>query len=587
MLGLILGAGLALRLWGIGFASSTPVGRPDEELFAVEALAMFTRPVDWLARGWPDGFFMVWHAVLRLERGFFHLRHRAGGTSLACLLAVRPLAVLLPMRVLSALFGTITAWVVGRLTAAMAPERGAPAALWATAIYAVNYQVARDGHFGVSDAAVCLEIALTLLACVKAISRGRWWLVGAGFCAGLAFSTKYSAAGLVVPAAVAGAWVLVRHRGRAAGPIASALVAAVIGVLVFSPHLLTHWHDFREGLGLHAQRYAPGGKQTPPLGLVTYPAVIFPAAFGWPGFILCLAGLVLCVRRRECSPLTFYLLVFYVAVLGPLSRVLVRYGSPLVPALAAVGGVAAAALVDRLSEKAPRAMSVSVIALLALASPAMHLVAFDRLLARSDTRDLARGWLVDRGTDKVVLTEGAFAHVQAIDATLSAVCRRDLPDDLWRPTPILPAPAGPLPDDSINPASPVMAGWRGARLSRRPVRAGMGEPGWEQIGFLGTDRYLFWEKDQRQGLPELRAHDAPDYLAEARGPRSIGALVGVWPRGPRDPDCWTPAAHFSPGALEAAGWDRYDAFLVPFTGLGAVERPGPEISIYQNTCKRR
>ena len=147
LLAFILGAGLALRLWGAAFASSTPLGRPDEEIFAVEALAMFTRPCHRLATGWPDGFFVVWHTVLRMERAFFDLRYGVGRTSLACLLAIRPLAIELPVRVLSACLGTITAWVAGRLAAALAApeaERAASAAPWATAIVAANYLVGRD-----------------------------------------------------------------------------------------------------------------------------------------------------------------------------------------------------------------------------------------------------------------------------------------------------------------------------------------------------------------------------------------------------------------------------------------------------------
>jgi Dolichyl-phosphate-mannose-protein mannosyltransferase len=585
LLALILGAGLALRLWGIAFSSSAPLGRPDEEIFSVEAMAMFARPCNRLATGWPDGFFMIWHAVLRMERAYFNFRYGAGSTSLACLLAVRPLAVLLPMRILSALLGTVTAWVVGRLAAALAVERACPAALWATALYAVNYLVGRDAHFGVSDAVLCLEIALTLLGCVKAMSRGPWWLVAAAFCAGLAFSTKYSAAGLAVPCVLAGGFALARFRGRAAAPVACAVVAAAVGVWLFSPHILTHWHELRAGLSRHALRYEAA--HSTPIGLVYYPTTVFPAAFGWPGWILCLAALAFHARRRDHAPLTGYLLVFFVVFLGPLAQVFVRYGSPLVPALAAVGGIAAAGLCERLSERAPHAVVVPALALLLLAAPAAHLVAFDRVLARADTRDLARTWLVDRGADKVVLTDGAYARVQAIDPGLSAVCRRDLPEELWRATPTLPPPLGPGPDHPIEPEPFFKKRWRGSGIFGRPVRAGLGEPGWEQIAFHGAVRNLYWESDRRWGPSALAAPGGPDYLVEARGPRAIGILVGVGPSDPPAPRCWAPAAHFSPGALDAAEWDRCDAFLVPFMRLAAVQRPGPEISIYQNVCRGR
>jgi hypothetical protein len=46
LLAAILAVGLGLRLWGIGFSASTPVGRPDEEFFAVGALHLFAGPYD-------------------------------------------------------------------------------------------------------------------------------------------------------------------------------------------------------------------------------------------------------------------------------------------------------------------------------------------------------------------------------------------------------------------------------------------------------------------------------------------------------------------------------------------------------------
>src|SRR5215831_11305789 len=113
LLWLMLGVGLGLRLWGIAFAGSTPIGRPDEEIFSVEGLAMFVRPYNRLSSGWPDGYFRVWHAMLWLERAWFRLVHGEGPVNLGCLLTIRPLAVILPVRVLSALLGTATAYVVG------------------------------------------------------------------------------------------------------------------------------------------------------------------------------------------------------------------------------------------------------------------------------------------------------------------------------------------------------------------------------------------------------------------------------------------------------------------------------------------
>jgi len=584
LLAAIVAAGLGLRLWGIGFAGSTPVGRPDEEIFSVEALAMFVRPYGRLSTGWPDLAFKLWHAVLWVERAWYHLRYGEGvDVNLGCLLALNPIALFLPVRVVFAILGAATAWIVGRLAAEIVPERAESAALWATALYALNYLVGRDGHFAVSDALLCFEIAVTLLCCARVATRGSWWLVAAGFCAGTAVSTKYSALGLAFPCAAAAVELFQRERRRAAVPIACAFLAGVAGLLLWSPQIVTHWSEFREGFTGQLGRYA--ANQTTP-GSIFYPTVIFPTTFGWPGLVLCCAGLVWCARRRAGISLVVYAFMFYACFLGPLRLNYARYGSPLVPALTAGGGIAAALLVERLSGRLPRWLAAALVALLALALPTARLVAFDRLMARPDTRDLARDWLAARGADKVVLTEGSYAQAHAVDASVAAVCRQELPPALWRPVPVLLAPTAPLTPRPGEFQWTVNPRYLPDRLANVQAVAGQREAGWERIGFLGAQRFVIWEYDQQAALTDLHAPSAPDFLSRAEGPRAIGWVVGRNDRAkPVDARCWTPVVSFSPGAQDEATWDTFDAFLVPFKNFGAIDRPGPQISIYRNACK--
>jgi hypothetical protein len=581
---LILLAGLGLRLWGIGFAASTPVGRPDEELFAVEALAMFVRRYDRLATGWPDLAFKLWHAVLWVERLWY--RQRFGpGVNLGCLLAVNPSALIVPVRIVSALFGAGTAAIAGRIAADLLPERAAAAGLWATAIYAVNYLVCRDGHFAVSDPFLCFAAALALLGCLRATTNTPWWLVLAAFCAGTAFSIKYSAVALVFPCTVAAVELGQRLGRRAARPIACAVAAAVAGALVWSPDIVVRWGEFRDGLFGHLGRYHTARTS---IGLVFYSRTVLPTAFGWSGLVLCLFGMGWCARRHRGLSLLTYAALYYLCVLGPLRLSYARYASPLVPALAATGGVAAALLTARLSTRLfgrwPRALALTAVALLAIAAPAARTLAFDRLMARADTRDLARDWLAAHHPGEIVLTQGIYAQVHAVDGSVDRVCRQELPRPLWRPVPVLPAPTGPLAPAPGELTGSVNLQWLGVRLANRPASAGMGEAEWARIGFLGAQRFVVWEYDQRVGLADLHDAGAPDLLSWAYGPRALGWTAGQ--RETRAIDaCWKAAVRFSPGDQDAATWDSADAILAPFSDFGVLERPGPEIVIYQNACK--
>lgn len=582
LLAAILAVGLGLRLWGIGFSASTPVGRPDEDIFAVGALHMFGRPYDRLDTGWPAGIFRLCHAVLWLEHVWYRLRDGVD-VNMGCLVAVNSIAAYLPIRVISAVLGTATAWIVGAIAGELAPEQ-TDAPLWAAALYAVNYLVGRDGHFAVSDALLCFEISLALLFCARATTRNAWWLVAAAFWAGTAFSTKYSAIGLVFPCVAAAVETFRRERAGARIPVACAVLAGLVGVLLWSPDIATHWSTFRGGLFGHFSRY--GTINTPP-GAIFYPGTVFPAAFGWPGFLLCVGGLVWCLRRRVGVFLVVYVAMFCACVLGPVHAIFVRYASPVVPALAAAGGIAASLLYRRLSERGPRWLAWVVVASLALALPASRLAAFDRLLARRDTRDLAQDWLVAQGPGQVVLTEGAYGQVHAVDPSVAAVCKQELPTNLWRPTPVLLAPTRPQAAAPGEFQSTVNPRWLPVRLSNAPALGGQGEAGWERIGFLGAERFVIWEYDQRLALNDLHAPSAPDFLSRAEGPRAIGWVVGRSDRVRPVDGCWVPVATFSAGQQDAAEWDTVDAFLVPFENFGVMERPGPEISIYKNACKGR
>lgn len=337
-------------------------------------------------------------------------------------------------------------------------------------------------------------------------------------------------------------------------------------MILLAPQVLTHWADFQQGLHGLSDRYETGIEPPrAPRGWIFYPLFVLPASFGLPGYVLCLAGLAFKMRKTPwlSAPLGAYVVGCYTLLLGAVQIVFVRYASPLVPALAAAGGAFAVDLVDRACARIdlPRMAATASLAIVILAPPAVRLAELDLLLSRPDTRDLAREWLVSRAAGKTLLTEGNWGHVQAIEAQHATICREELPAALWQQTPVL-------------------------AVSHQPTPRGAGEQGREGISFCGSNWYLFWESQQRESLPDLHADTAPDFLAQARGPRSFGLQYGESYWVARDPACWHEVAHFSPGDLNVGQWDNYDALFLPYVDFSTLQRPGPEIFLYENRCKR-
>jgi Dolichyl-phosphate-mannose-protein mannosyltransferase len=501
---------LALRLWGIGFGAMQPLARPDEEIFALTGMGLFSHPYQGLGTGWPGGYAAVWHVVLKTERLFF------GDANLACLLAVRPVSIYLPARAFSALLGAATVLPVYGLARAWRSES---AGLFAAAAYAVNFLAVRDGHFAVTDATLCLLVACCLHAC----ARDR--LIAAGAFAGAAFGFKYAAVALAVPCAISA--VLALRRGQPAlRSVLLPTLAALVAFLIVTPSVLRDPGAFWSGLQSHGARYGGGA-------LPFYAFTVLPAAFGWAGLLLSVAGLA----DRRSFPGVAFVIIILLLLLSPLRIPYARYASPLVPALAAGLGVALAAVLER------RALAAFALAAIALGPPAVRAVQFDRLLAREDTRDLAARFLISQ--DKPVESRGGWAHVHALERGAQAACAAALPTHLRAPVPTL---AG----DSLP--------WR--------ELIGRGMSGWEAAG-----RALI-----RPALDRLPAPEA-ELITESLTPPHF---VNLAPAPALESACWPEQARFSPGEIGVR--ERYDAFFVPLDSLGDTVRPGPEVVIRSRAC---
>jgi hypothetical protein len=491
----IAAGALCLRLWGIGFGAAQPLARPDEQVLALWAMRLFSEPYQGLLAGWPEGHVALWHAVLHGERLFY------GDANLACLLAVRPLAVYLPARAVSAVLGAATIFPVYGLARAWRSES---AGLCAALAFAVNLLAVRDGHFAVTDAALCFLVAGCLWACA------RGWLAAAGAFAGAAFGTKYAAAFLVVPCAIC-AFLALRRGQPLLRAVLLPIFAALVAFVAVSPAVLRDPAGFWSGLQSHEARYGGGA-------LRFYAFTVLPLSFGWAGLALAAAGLG---GRRTIAGAAF-VGAFLLLGLAPLQIPYARYASPLVPALAAGLGVALAAVREK------NAWAFAALATLALAPPAARAVQLDRLLSREDTRDLAARWLSDDG--RPIESFGGWAHVHALERGAQEACAASLPPHLRAPAPTLAGQSQP---------------WR--------EMVARGVPGWEDLGHALI-------------LPSLNRSPSPgaELVVEGVAPPGFENLA---PAPPLAGACWVEVVRFPPGPTGLRErHDAFFVPLDPFSG---------------------
>jgi hypothetical protein len=568
-LGLPLLLGLVVRLWGIGFAPTSPRARPDEDIFIQRAFASIIESpgIETLRSGWPEGFFRVQYYLLRLEQGVLGL---IGGhpVNLGCLYALNPGAVELPARLFSAFCDLLTCVLVGLMVRRLAPPRVRPYALAVGILaYACNYLAVRDAHFGVSDATLLLGVALTLYFALRAVLDDPRFLVVAGAAAGVAFGIKYSAAALVVPClvAVAGAILRFPRKGRTLAIAGIAVGAALLALGLTSPTLAAHPGELLRSLLAHRTRYDSSVlEQTMDRNWVPVPGWRFylledlPAAFGIPGLILATVGLgLLVVENPWPGAILIGSSLATLSTFVGLQMLFTRYAAPMLPPLAVGLGFLLLRLFEQLLERAPRGLAWLTFALLlalAMGPPLLTSLQFDRLLARPSTYDVASRWLLKQGPNRHAVAQGWYAQVQLLDPVSEEACAAELP--AW-----------------LNPGVPTMP----EVGSNWPAAIEAGEIGWVFIAEEAVNKYVF----------DLAGWERADYVAVGRIALPCDRPAGPLEEHlPLDDGCFEVAAVISPGNLPCSStMDVFDYFPAPFTGFAGWRMLGPRIEILKNICK--
>ncbi len=588
-----------LRLTHLGFAPSTPWARPDEEIFAAVGLGLFSDSDPRVGQtGWPELFFWAHHLVERLIDA--RLTATLGAEPhLGCLFVLDPARFLVPARLMSALLGWASVPLVMRLGFLVAPKRSTridrhAIALAAGSLYAVNVLATRDAHFAVSDTALIFFLLWMLVAVARGDKRGRAIdFLSSGVALGLAISTKWTGlAFAAVPVLLLA--LRVRRHGITLSPFAPerraafgnglALVLGLLGTaLAFgltSPTAITEPSVYWHGLFTHAMRYDPNNLQgfsyraDAPMtyGLVQHALVSFPFAMGWPltlvGLGACVHALALGARRGErvLGLLGFFALFFWAVVVGRTTMNFARYSLPAHPVIAVLVAVSLHALATRLAPRlapllgraargrrlAPEAALASLVLALG-AEPTLRSIDYVRILGLTDTRELARAWLLEHAAGVPVETLGGYGRLYAVERRLADRCEALLPEGLARDVPLL-----DFRGDQSLATSASRASWREtANAALYPVL------------FRGTPP------------PSLRSRFVVVSRAYLPCDQETVRYDGTDPPA----DCYVERARFSPGELACdAQFDEQDHFYAPLWGYAGLEHLGPSIRIYENVC---
>ena len=385
-LGALLIGALVLRLWGLRHGLPFVYNADENAHFVPRAIGMFDHSYN---PGYfinPPGFTYLLHALFWVVWG---------GDGVQAAYAADTGDVFAAARAASAVLGAVG---VGLLAWAGARFFDRRTGLVAALLLAVAFLPVHYSHLALNDVPTLAPVALAL-AGVAGVLRGGglrdFALAGAGI--GLACATKYTA-GIVLLCLLAAAVVApgVRPPRRIAG-LALAGAAALAGFLVLNPYALLDFDTFRGGLDEQASASSDGGGKlglTESSGILYYVKTTLWGLGVLPAIAAVAGALWLAAERRRHALVLVPAPLLFLLFMGTQDRFFARWLLPVYPILCLLAAFAAVAALERVPRLRP-AWAAAAAALLLGAQGLVLSIHNDLVLAREDTRQLLREWLVE------------------------------------------------------------------------------------------------------------------------------------------------------------------------------------------------
>jgi Dolichyl-phosphate-mannose-protein mannosyltransferase len=397
-LAVVLAGGLGLRLWGVRQGLPYAYNADEADHFVPHAIEMFGHGLNPHYFANPPAYTYVLHYLYAVWYG--------GQAGVQYAIAAHPGDVYTLARVAAAVLGTGAVWLL-YLTGARLLGRGV--GLLAAAIEAVAFLPVFYAHLALNDVPTLAPLTLSLLGTAGVLRKGRlrdYLLAGVGL--GLACASKYTAGIVIVPfVAAAAAHYLdsapelgsTRAGRRALGGIALAGVAGLAAFVIANPYAILDYSRFHSEL-VHQSTLsaeAQGKLGAPRDGGLAYYLWTLTWGLGWAPALAALGGAVsVWLRERALGWLLVPAPLLYLAFMGVQGRYFGRWLLPIFPILCLLAALFALQLVDVIARRAPRlrvAAAALFVAVL-LAQGLVYSIHSGKVLARADTRNLTRDWML-------------------------------------------------------------------------------------------------------------------------------------------------------------------------------------------------
>ena len=391
----VLLAAFALRLWGVKQGLPYVYNVDENANFVPKAVGFFSGDYDPHYFANPPGFTYLLHVVFAFWFGAgwpFGARHAVSEAY-----AIHPTEMFVVARVTAAVLGVAAVWLLYATGARLWDRR---VGLIAAAILATGFLPVFYSHLALNDIPALAPLMLSVWGSAGVFRHDRlrdYAVAGVGL--GLAVAFKYTAGIALLPLLACVFWNLRSPGWREHTQRGAALAGglALVAFVAANPHAVLSLSEFVSDV--RKQQAATGdlGKLGQTYGSgVHYYLWVLTWGMGWAPAIAGAAGAIALIARdaRRALFLVPWPLIFILAM-GLQDRYFGRWLLPAVPALALLAAYAAVAAVDAVrASAATRALLLGGASALLLVQGLVHSVHLDRVLARGDTRNIAREWMV-------------------------------------------------------------------------------------------------------------------------------------------------------------------------------------------------
>ena len=415
---IILCLALGVRLWGIDFGLPYAY-HVDEPRYLRAAVGMWQNGS--LDPGWYYQPSLYTYLVALVIGGYYLYGRLTGQMSSPADLYYSPYdfdglmqqpGQYLLARLLTVLLALLTIYVVYATAERWMNKAGAQAA---AAFLTFSIFHVTSSHFVATDAPVALFIMLALFFCGRLSETGdtRDYLL-VGLFSGLAIGTKYSAYVLAAPAFLAH---LVAWRQEKTTLFSPQLLlmggATIVAFLLTTPYALINTEKFIADMQYewlhHKLRGHIGAEGDSGLWLLSQ---LLTRSDLWLT-LLAATGFLAAIWRRNW--LVILSSVFVIAYFASMASNLVRFERflvPMIPAMCIGAGYTFAVLSDWLSKRVTTQVTsiiLLVLGLLLLFNPFQSVMTFDRDLAATDVRTIARDWILDNLPPDAMIARERFS----------------------------------------------------------------------------------------------------------------------------------------------------------------------------------